>query len=113
MKNIKNILFIVLSIVLIITFTITITFINKIYGDDENYFLGYSGNMDLEDYILFVFEKKVYNISQSYEFINISSILLDSSYNTETITRTLSQGVYYIGYLNKDNNSTFLFFLFL
>ena len=49
MKNIKNIFFIVLSIVLIIIFTVTITFINKIYGDGDNYFLGYSGNMDLED----------------------------------------------------------------
>ena len=60
------------------------------------------------DDILFVLAEKAYNSNtNSYYIYPIIVYLMDSSYNTYSITRTLTEGTYYIGYFNKDDASTF------
>lgn len=58
--------------------------------------------------ILFVLAEKAYNASTSSYYINpISVYLMDSYYNSHSITRTLTDGTYYIGYFNKNDTNDF------
>lgn len=66
----------------------------------------YDGSLT-ED-ILFVLAEKAYNTSTNSYYINpISVYLMDVYYNSYSITRTLTEGTYYIGYFNKDDTSNF------
>lgn len=60
------------------------------------------------DDILFVLAERAYNTSTNSYYINpISVYLMDAYYNSYSITRTLTEGTYYIGYFNKDDTSNF------
>lgn len=60
------------------------------------------------DDILFVLAERAYNTSTNSYYINpISVYLMDSYYSSYSITRTLTEGTYYIGYFNKDDTSNF------
>ena len=66
----------------------------------------YSGSQT--DDILFVLSEKAYNTSTNSYYINpISIYLMDSYHNSYSLTRTLTEGTYYIGYFNKDDTSNF------